>query len=170
MVYKPREDSFLLARWVRVYASGKVLDMGCGSGVISKEAMKKTDEVVGADIDPEAVKVCQEQGINAVISDLFSNVKGRFDLIAFNPPYLPEIENESEEIAREISGGKKGYEIIERFLKDAKDFLTENGKILLVCSSLTGDVASLAKKQGYRIRLLEEESYFFEKLRIYLLY
>ena len=45
-------------------------------------------------------------------SDLFSNIKGKFNTIIFNPPYLPEDEFKD----KSLDGGKKGYEIIEKFL------------------------------------------------------
>ena len=40
MIYVPREDSFLLAKFVEKYAFGKVLDMGTGSGIQAESALK----------------------------------------------------------------------------------------------------------------------------------
>jgi len=96
---------------------------------------------------------------------LFSNIKGRFDVIIFNPPYLPKDEDEDDEIRVITTGGEKGYEIIERFIKESKNHLDKDGIILIVFSTLTGDVESLIKKYGYKSELLEEKSLFFEKLK-----
>jgi len=169
MIYEPAEDSFLLLSFVKMHARGIVLDMGCGSGMLAKEAMKHARKIVAADIDEEAVECCRKQGINAVRSDLFSNIGEKFDLIIFNPPYLPKDEKEDKKTAVALSGGKKGHEIINRFLQEAKNHLNKNGRILIVASSLTGDVEKLFKKHGYKFKLLKEESYFFEKLKVYLL-
>lgn len=169
MIYEPAEDSFLLQKHVRKYAQGKVLDLGAGSGIQAITALEKTKNVLAVDVDPEAVKLLKEKGLKAKISDLFSNVKGKFDLIIFNPPYLPKDEREPEDSALTTAGGKKGSEIIEKFLRQAKKFLKKEGRILMVCSSLTGDVEKLFKKYGYKFEKLEEEKMFFEKLYVYLL-
>lgn len=170
MIYDPAEDSFLLQKYVRKYAKGKVLDMGTGSGIQALTALEKIKDVLAVDINPEAVKLLKQKGITAKISDLFSNVKGKFDLIIFNSPYLPRDGREPEDSALTTTGGKKGHETIEKFLRQAKKFLKKDGKILLVCSSLTGDVEKLFKKHGYNFKKLEEEKMFFEKLITYLLF
>ena len=108
MIYKPREDSFLLQKHVRKYAQGKVLDMGAGSGIQAITALEKTKDVLAVDINPKAVEELKKKNINAKVSDLFSNVKGKFDLIVFNPPYLPADEREPEDSALATTGGKKG--------------------------------------------------------------
>ena len=120
----------------------------------------------------QAVKLLKGKGINSKYSDLFSNVKGKFDLIIFNPPYLPEEEKEDLETKLVTTGGKYGYEILERFFKNAKKFLNKNGKILIVFSSLTNKkkVDSLVKKYGFKIKLLEEKGLFFERLYVYLIF
>ena len=169
MIYEPGEDSFLLVSFIIKYAKNSVLDMGCGSGILALEAMKYTNNVLAADINSKAVEYCKNQGINAVKSNLFSNIKGRFGLILFNPPYLPKDRRENKKDAAALAGGRKGHEIIERFLKDAKKHIEEDGKILIVVSSLTGDAEKLFKKHGYKFKKLAEESYFFEKLKVYML-
>ena len=169
MIYEAREDSFLLKKYVSKYSKGKILDMGCGSGILSLEALKKTNNVLAVDINKKVVEYCKKLGINAKYSNLFSNVKGKFDLIIFNPPYLPYDKNEDRETRLMVSGGKKGYEIIEKFLKQAKRYLNKNGKILLLFSSLTGDINKILKKYSYKFKLLEEKKLFFEKLYVYLI-
>src|SRR3989338_1740389 len=154
MIYEPREDSFLLEKYVKKFAQGKVLDMGTGSGIEEKAALNKTKEVTAADSNPEAVAHVKHIGIKAVQSDLFSNIKGKFDTIIFNPPYLPEAEGEDKESRQITTGGKQGYELLERFLKAAKAHLNPHGIIFLVYSSLTGDVEKVAKNYGYKIKVL----------------
>lgn len=169
MIYEPREDSFLLQKYVKKYAKGKVLDMGTGSGILAITVLEKTKDVLAVDINSKVIKLLKKKGINAKVSNLFSKVKGKFDLIIFNPPYLPEDKREPKDSASATTGGKKGYEIIERFLKQAKKFLKKDGKILIVFSSLTGDVEEMIKKYDYKFKKLEEKKLFFEKLYVYLL-
>lgn len=163
MIYEPQEDSFLLQKYVRKYAHGRVLDMGSGSGIQALAALEKTPDVWAVDIDEDAVKFLKSKGVNATASDLFSKVKGRFDLIIFNPPYLPPDRYDKD---RATSGG---INIVGKFLSQAKNFLEKDGKILLVFSSLTGDVNLLLKKYGFKFECLGSKSFFFERLFVYLL-
>jgi len=169
MLYGPEEDSFLLLSFIKSYAKGSILDLGSGTGILAKEAMKYSRDVLAADINQESVSYCKKQGIKAVKSDLFSNIKGKFDLIIFNPPYLPHEKKENQEHSLVLSGGKKGSEILKRFLKTAKSHLKKNANILIVVSSLTGNVERLFKKYGFGFELLKEEKYFFERLKAYCL-
>lgn len=168
MIYEPKEDSFLLEKEVRKRARGKkVLDMGCGSGIQALAAKEVgAAEVLGVDVDKESVEICKEKGINAVRSDLFDNVSGRWDLIVFNPPYLPKDEREGYDL--DTSGGEKGDEIIVRFLKDVGNYLEEGGKILLVVSSLTPRerIDMLVKKK----KVVASEKFFMEELSVWLIF
>ena len=167
-MYEAAEDSFLLAKFVRDYAKGRVLDVGCGLGILMEAALGKTSNVEGVDIDEEAIDYCKKKGLNVKKSDLFSNVRGKFDLIVFNPPYLPEDEIKD----RDLIGGKKGYEVIEGFFLKVGKFLKKNGRILILFSSLTNKekVDEIIKKNNFKFNLLAKEGYFFEKLYVYLCY
>jgi len=167
MVYEPSEDSFLIQEFVKKYVKGRVLDMCAGTGILAKTALEKTKNVLAADIDEEAVEYCRKQGINCIKSDLFENIKGKFDLIIFNPPYLPEDKAKLKDDHFYI-GGKKGNEILERFFSIARKYLNKNGKILIVFSSLTPDVEKIIKKYSFKFKRLKEEKFFFEKLYVYL--
>ena len=167
MIYEPREDSFLLQEQVRKFATGKVLDMGTGSGIQALAALEKTGSVEACDINKEAVDFLKEKGINAYQSDLFEKVEGKFDVIIFNPPYLPLDREEDEESRVVTTGGERGHEIIERFLKEAKEYLNENGVILLVFSSLSGDVPKVLDGLNYGSEMLAEKKVFFESLYVY---
>ncbi|MBI4150024.1 methyltransferase domain-containing protein, partial [Candidatus Woesearchaeota archaeon] len=88
MIYEPREDSYLLAKWAKKLSFGKVLDMGSGSGIQAETALAspKVTSVLAADINPEAVALLTSKGIYAVQSDLFSKISdklGKFDTIIF---------------------------------------------------------------------------------------
>ena len=168
-MYEPREDSFLLLRHVKDYAKGQVLDIGTGSGILAKEAAKKAN-VTACDIDNEMIKELKKENINGNItfvhSNLFSNIKGKFDLIMFNPPYLP-----SQKIKhKDIDGGKDGTQIIAKFLKQAKKHLKKDGKILLLCSSLNKGIEKLFMQYQYKFKKIDQESLFFEKLFVYELF
>ncbi len=165
MIYEPAEDSFLLQKHIKTYIKPgmSVLDMGTGSGILAQEAKKYTKNVIAVDINPEAVEHVKKQ-LSAIVSDLFQNVKGKFDLIIFNPPYLPEDPEEPQDSKQITSGGKQGYELLEKFFQEAKSHLNKDGKILFLYSSLTGDVETIPQKQGFIFSILERQKIFFEEL------
>ena len=171
-MYDPAEDSLMLAKYVSKLAKGKVLDLGTGSGIqaLAAAKSKKTKSVLAVDIDKEVIKACKENIKNKKItfrySNLFSNIKGKFDTIIFNPPYLPKDKKIKD---KALYGGKLGYELIVKFLKQAKKHLNEDGIILVVFSSLTNKkkIDEEIKKQGFRKKELEKKRIFFEDLYVY---
>jgi release factor glutamine methyltransferase len=167
-MYKPGDDSFLMEKYVKKFVKGKVLEIGVGSGILMKVALTKTKNVQGVDIDSEAVKYCKKLKLNVNESDLFSNVNGKFDFIIFNPPYLPKEEGEQE--YKDLIGGEKGYETVERFFKEVGDYLEKDGEVLIVFSSLTDKekVDEIIKKNKFKFKLLEKKDLFFETLYVYL--
>ena len=174
-MYTPREDSFLLEKWVKELVYGKVLEIGCGSGILIEAALTKTENVIGVDIDGESLEFCKSKGLNVKESDLFSNVEGKFDFIIFNPPYLPEEpfleKNFHEKKDIDLVGGKEGWEIIERFFLEARGYLKSNGKVLILFSNLTNKekVESIIKENNFQFKCLEEKSVgLMERLYIYL--
>ncbi len=171
IIYAPCEDSYLLSREIKRYISllknknVKVLDMGSGSGIQAEACVLAgipKENIIAADINKAAVEHLTKKGFASIKSDLFSNIKGKFELIIFNPPYLPESRFDRE---KDTAGGKKGYETIIRFLKQAKEHLNKNGKIFIVFSSLTKMEKSMIK--GYKIIKKARKKLFFEELIVW---
>jgi len=172
-MYSPAEDSYLLQKNLKNYLENiknkkiKILDMGSGSGIQYLTCKNLGfNNLLSSDIDEEVIKKLKKQKINIIKSDLFSNIKDKFDLIIFNPPYLPENKYDKE---IDTCGGKKGYEIILEFLKQAKNHLKKQARILLLFSSFSKP--NIIKKQarllGYNLNLLSKKRFFFETLYVY---
>ena len=174
MIYQPAEDSFLMSENLRKEipkllnenSDLRFLEIGCGSG-INLETIRDLNvkNIFSSDINPEAVEHCRKLGFDCIESNLFEKVNGKFDLIIFNPPYLPEDSKEPEDSRLETTGGKKGNEIIIEFLKQSKDYLDKKGKIFLITSSLSEDMDF--KKFGYDSRIIDRKNLFFEELNLW---
>ncbi len=178
--YEPREDSYLMQRYVMKHAKGLVLDMGTGSGIQAITAAKKKSvkRVLAVDISKRAIEECKRKiannkTLNKKIefkqSDLFEYVPLiKFDTIVFNPPYLPE-DVKLKDLT--IYGGRKGYETIKRFLDDLSKYLKPDSKILLLFSSLTHQqrVNEFINNNLLQYKLLEKKHIFFEDLFVYLI-
>jgi release factor glutamine methyltransferase len=153
-VYSPEADTVLLLDAARAEAKpdDRVLEVGTGSGLIAAEIARIT-RVVATDINPHAVFCARKAGIDVIRTDLFAGIRGPFDLILFNPPYLPTQPEERMDdwLEYALDGGESGRTVIERFARNVGDVLAPGGRILLLVSSLTGlsDVQDLFAGQGY---------------------
>jgi release factor glutamine methyltransferase len=83
-----------------------ILELGCGSGIISLFAASKGGVVTASDINPTAIDFLNtaasknELKVNALFSDLFQNISQKeFDYIIINPPYYPKNPSEMKERA-----------------------------------------------------------------------
>ncbi len=143
-VYDPREDTFFLLKGIKVppHASSG-LEMGAGSGLISFHLAKAGLKVTSVDINPASVRYIEERAckegwdIRCVESDLFENVTGTFDLMVFNPPYLPREEWDdslSDSERKMLVGGRHGHETLQRFLDKAPQHLSEMGELFFLSS------------------------------------
>lgn len=161
-VYEPSDDSFLAADIVNSLVAGmsdgiEVLDLGTGTGILGLVAAKskKVKRVVFADINEDAVELCRKNiGKNRSIisarcevlkSNLFSKIKGEFDLIIFNAPYLPD--DNKIKMSEAWYGGKGGVELSINMLKESGLHLKQNGRVLLIESSF-GDLDRLSEEMG----------------------
>ncbi len=179
-VYEPGDDSFLLEKWIpaqlKRHSKPVVLDMGSGSGILTVEAAKHAAKVVACDKNPAAVRATGEavararlDNVTVLKSDLFSALRKpgaqgeRFDIVIFNPPYLPA-HHDAKDIA--IDGGRRGHELLVRFLGEALTFLKPKGELLVVFSSHSG--RQRVEREIARLCLgstvLEEKKLWFETL------
>ncbi len=176
MVYAPAEDSVLLSNEIKKYILNlkdkkiKMLDMGSGSGIQALTAIDTGIErknILCVDLDSEAIKILKQKKLKTLKSDLFSKIKDKFDLMVFNTPYLPEDKYDN---GKDTTGGKNGYEIIIKFLKQAKSHFKKNATLLVLFSNLSKPkiILKFAKENKYLYKKIAEQNMgFFEKILVY---
>ncbi|MHA1272925.1 MAG: HemK2/MTQ2 family protein methyltransferase [Promethearchaeota archaeon] len=165
-----------------------ILDMGTGTGIIAtmlaiikKKSLKFNPSIYASDILDEAISLAKRNAeLNSVRneivfikSDLFtsfpSELRGIFDIIFFNPPYLPSIKS-SENVKLDFSwnGGRKGFEIFIEFLHQAKDYLNQknNPRIYYICSSAVNldRFYEIIEKKGFKNKNLDKKRVFMEEI------
>jgi len=173
-VYNPSDDSYLLLECVEVTPGESFLEMGTGSGLIALHAARLGAKVTAADVNPRSVECARRNAarngirIEVVRSDLFEKVTGLFDVIAFNPPYLPGTASSTSWVEKAWAGGEEGSEMSLRFLESAWKHLAPGGRIFMVLSSVGGLMSLLkAARERYESEMLEEKHMFFESIYAY---
>lgn len=167
-VHPPKPVSFLLGQAVleEVRESDRVLDMGTGSGCNAVLAASKSRDVLAVDINPDAVRCAAmnarlnrvEDKITVRLSDVFSEVDQRFDLVIFDPPFRWFTPRDMREAATTDSG----YRAMTEFFEQLDGHLADQGRALFFFGS-SGDLDylhHLTDRCGFRreeIRSLASE-------------
>ncbi len=171
-VYQPAEDTQLLAETavIHVESSDRVLDVGTGSGFIASHVADETGaSVLGSDLNPHACRQARAAGIPVVRADQLTPFRdGAFDVVVFNPPYLPTDPDKEWDDWMEaaLSGGQDGREVIEPFLADLRRVLASDGDAFVLVSSVTGvdAVRDIARSNGLTTMEAADESHPYERL------
>lgn len=121
-----------------------VLDLGCGCGNIAISIARTVDkdlDIVASDVSKPALTVAggnaefHNVDIEFIHSDLFENLQNRsFDLIVSNPPYVEDSYIKGSllhEPRVSLSGGEDGFFYVDKILRQAKDYLTDKGWLIV---------------------------------------
>jgi release factor glutamine methyltransferase len=169
-VYAPAEDTALLLSALEVRKGERALEMGCGSGLISLHMAKAGAVVTAVDLDDRAVgnalRNAELNGLRIKVlqSDLFERVRGSFDLLVFNPPYLRGRAEGADDLC--WAGGEDGVHVTARFLREAGKHLAPGGRVLMLLSSDMDEGAVDRALEGWRWTVLSSRTLFFERLRV----
>jgi release factor glutamine methyltransferase len=144
----PRPETELIVETAveRAPRGARVIDIGTGSGciAISIESERTDLRVTGVDASVDALAVAKlnrdrlDSRVSLAASDLFDGIRGMFDLIVSNPPYVPR--GEYEQLATEVrvheprvalTPGPRGTEVIERLLDQAHARLAPQGLLII---------------------------------------
>ncbi len=169
----PRPETELLADCVVKSAEegDRILDMCTGSGCIAvsvAKALKGKNAIVSAaDVSDAAIMLAEENArlndvtVHFTVSDLFKNVRGRFNIIVCNPPYvksgeIPLLQKEVREFEPKVAldGGDDGLEFYRRLAADVRSYLVKGGMLILECGEgQVNDILQIFHKRDYAIVL-----------------
>jgi release factor glutamine methyltransferase len=160
-VFQPPTDSYMLADQLRREGLGQgvsVLDLGTGSGHLAVVAALAGGSTVAIDVSRRAVLSVRLNArlngvhVTALRGDLFEPVAGRrFDVIVSNPPYLPHPDEQLPRrgLARAVDAGPRGRAVLDRICAQVGEHLTPGGVLLLVHSSVCGEVETLDRLSAH---------------------
>lgn len=147
----PQPDTEILVekviKSIDIMENIEILDMCTGSGCIGISLAKniKNTKVTLVDISKEAIEIAKknaiqnevENKITFIQSDMFKNVKGKFDIIVSNPPYIKTdiIQTLDKQVQNEphiaLDGGEDGLDFYKILINEAHKYLKKDGKIFL---------------------------------------
>ena len=146
----PRPETEQLAEIAikTVEEGDKVLDMCTGSGclaiAIAKGCAGKNISVTAADVSDAAIMLAKENAnlnsavVHFVQTDLFDNIRGRFNVIVCNPPYIKtaeiaELDREVKDFEPRIAldGGEDGLDFYRRLAREINRYVARGGMLIL---------------------------------------
>ena len=161
----PRPETELLVEKVLQEDFGSILEIGTGSGAIAIALAKqmKNIQIKATDISKKALRIARQNAelnnvsIDFIQSDIFENIKGKYDIIVSNPPYIsqneydklaPEILDYEPEIA--LLANDEGLSYYKKILANSKDYLTDIGKIYFeIGYDQAEKIKEIAKENGF---------------------
>ena len=160
--YPPAEDTYFLEDNLVNERGNYALDIGTGSGYLTKTLSKNFSHVIGTDIDFNSLN--NKKIKNCICCNAADALNCKFDLIVCNMPYLQS----DGIIDRRVDGGKEGVEIPLQIIKSAVKCLDDSGKMIFVTSSLANNekLMDLTKQLGFDVRVVARKKLFFEELII----
>ena len=162
------ETEILVKECVKlVNKKSKILDIGTGSGCIAIEISKNTRaKVDGVDISIDALKIAKKNAkyhnvkCNFFYSDLFSNIKDKYDLIVSNPPYIPikelnSLENHVKNFephAALFANDESGIEFYKKIIDKSLTFLNKNGNLCFeIGINQVDNIIDILSSKGFSI-------------------
>jgi len=165
-VFSPKyfSDTRFFCKVLPIKKGEKVLEIGCGTGVLSIFAAFSGAEIVySTDINPMAVKNTAENAtlhglsdrIKVSLGDVYESVPGnvKFNAIIWNGPFLYTEENNIAMLEKSILD--KDYESLKKTIAQAKDYLAKDGRLLIGFSTTIGRIDLLnkfLKDSGFEVK------------------
>ena len=165
-VYLPAEDTAALVKVLSTYRGETCLEIGFGSGAVLRSLSPRFERVVGTDILSVAEAKAAKGDAEVVLADRAACFReGAFDLVAFNPPYLPSEVIED----RTVDGGKGGLQVPLAFLEEALRVSKNDGTIVLLLSDEADidEFRGLCERRGLHAHEKGMTALFFENLFVF---
>ncbi len=169
LIPRPETEEMVMMAVAAAEEGNSILDLCTGSGAIAVATYKELEKagrkckMTAVDISADALTLAKENAelneaeVLFIQSDLFSRIRGRFDVIISNPPYIPsgEIDGLQKEVRDfeprlALDGGEDGLDIYRRIAENAPKYLNRHGLLIMeVGAGQAKEVVKLFKGNAY---------------------
>ena len=173
----PRDDTEILVQTsinlIKKHNLKSALEIGTGSGIIAITLKNLLNlKITATDINSEALKIARKNAKNLDIkfiqSDLFKNIKEKYDIIISNPPYIPitekenlqfEVKNFEPELAL-FTNDKYGIDTYKKIITQSTNYLNTNGFLVFEIGYNQAElIKDLFEKNNYKnIEIIKDVS------------
>ena len=169
LIPRPETEEMAMMAVAIAEEGNNVLDLCTGSGALAIAIYKELErgnrkvKMTAVDISTDALELAKENAadneadILFIQSDLFSRIRGRFDVIVSNPPYIPTAEIST--LQREVKdyephlaldGGADGLDIYRRIAAEAPKYLNRGGTLIMeVGAGQAAEVVKMFRGNSY---------------------
>jgi release factor glutamine methyltransferase len=150
-VCKPLGNEQVLAEYVP--AGKNVLEIGCGSGIITLFLADKSTHVTAVDVSADAVDNTRInlaanaiENVTVILGNAFDKVGGSFDVVASNPPW---VDFELDDPLRMWASSST---LIPSLFRESGRFLVHNGLLVISCPEHAREkLVELGKANGFEL-------------------
>jgi release factor glutamine methyltransferase len=162
--YLSSEDSALIRDVLSRYHGESALEIGAGNGGNLVALSEKFSRVVGTDLVRPTMEDWKENG-DYVLADAGGCFRpATFDLVAFNPPYLPE----EAELDVTVQGGED-LRVPKEFLRQAIALVKRSGTVVFLLNgeAMRKEFEEVCAESSFKMKKVGERKLFFEVLSVY---
>ena len=150
LIPRPETEEMAMMAVNAAEDGNSILDLCTGSGAIAVSVYKEMEKrgkkvkMTAVDVSADALAVAKKNAVNNdadvlfIQSDLFARIRGRFDIIITNPPYIPtaEVDNLQREVKDyeprlALDGGVDGLDFYRRIAQEAPKYLARGGMLIM---------------------------------------
>jgi release factor glutamine methyltransferase len=165
--YLPAEDTGLLREALERFGGDSCLEIGFGSGVVLASTSGRFRLAVGTDVlSLEDARLAIGAHVQLILADTATCFRdGVFDVVFFNPPYLPSETIEDQA----VDGGPTGAEVPISFLEEGLRVLRQGGTMVALLSTEgdTGSFLARCGSLGLQVEPIAEKRLFYETLYVF---
>ena len=154
-------------------AGKKLLEVGCGSGLLSLVAAKSGAGVTAVDINPTAIACSRANAqnnhlrIEVVHSDIFQNLQQEaYDIIIVNPPFF---EGQAKEDSSYAWYCGPDFYFFNTFFRELPNYTEPHSKVWMILSEVCDlkPIKAIAAEHNYQMPIIHQETRLFEAFLIF---